>query len=139
MLRQFLPESATAVKRSSAGLWLFATQDIRAWQKVIEYTGEKVRTAVADKVGGKYLFTVNSRYTIIGTGHQNRARYINHACRPNCEPREVKWRIIIYALKSIKAGEEITYNYGPDYFYRVIRPLWCRCATCSKKRQKKIS
>jgi SET domain-containing protein len=51
MLRQFLPKNATIVKRSSAGLGMFATQDIRKHQKIIEYTGEKVPTSVADKRG----------------------------------------------------------------------------------------
>ncbi len=136
MLRQFLPEHALIVKRSSAGLGLFAEQDIRKGQKIIEYTGKKVPTRVADAHGGKYLFTVNSRYTIIGTTHKNRARYINHACRPNCEPREMRGRIIAYAIKNIKAWEEITYNYGPDYFERIIKPMWCRCDHCTKSHNK---
>lgn len=133
MLRQFLPHKAVLVKRSNAWLWLFATQDIRKWQKVIEYTWNKVPTSVADRVGWKYLFTVNSRYTIIGTGHHNRARYINHSCVPNCEPISTRWHIIIYAIKPIKAGDELTYNYGKDYFERIIKPMWCRCEKCSGK------
>lgn len=135
MLRQFLPDDMIVVKRSSAWLGMFAVCDIRKGQKIIEYTGEKVRTAIADKAGGKYLFTVNSRYTIIGTGHHNRARYINHACRPNCEPREMRGRIIIYAIKPIKAWEELTYNYWKDYFERIIKPLGCRCESCAKKKK----
>ena len=132
MLRSFLPYKALLIKRSAIWLWLFATQDIRKWQKIIEYTWQKVATSVADRVGGKYLFTVNSRYTIIGTWHHNRARYINHSCIPNCEPREVRWHIIISAIKNIVAGDELTYNYGKDYFDRIIKPLWCRCIKCSK-------
>ena len=133
MLRSFLPHKALVIKRSPIWLWLFATQDIRQWQKVIEYTGNKVPTSVADRIWGKYLFTVNSRYTIIWTWHHNRARYINHSCKPNCEPLEVRWHIIISAITPIKAGEELTYNYGKDYFERIIKPLGCRCVKCSKK------
>ncbi len=132
MLRSFLPHKALVIRRSPIWLWLFATQDIRKWQKVIEYTGNKVATSIADRIWGKYLFTVNSRYTIIGTWHHNRARYINHSCQPNCEPLEVRWRIIISAIKTIKKGEELTYNYGKDYFERIIKPLGCRCVKCSK-------
>ncbi len=133
MLCSYLPYNSLVVRRSSAGLWLFAKQDIRVWQKIIEYTWEKVATSVADKHGGKYLFTVNSRYTIIGTWHHNRARYINHSCKPNCEPRSMRWRVVIYAIANIKAWEELTYNYGSDYFLRIIKPVGCKCIKCRKK------
>jgi uncharacterized protein len=132
MLRQFLPASATVSKRSSAWIGLYATTAIRKGQKIIEYFGEKVTTKVADTVGGKYLFTVNSRYTILGNIPANKARYINHSCIPNCEPRVVAGRIFIYAIKNIKEGEELCYNYGKDYFTRLIKPYGCRCVKCSK-------
>ena len=132
MLRSFLPHKALTIRRSPIWLWLFANQNIRKGQKVIEYTWKKVAHSVANRIWWKYLFTVNSRYTIIGTWHHNRARYINHSCKPNCEPLEVRWRIIISAIKAIKAGEELTYNYGKDYFERIIKPLGCRCVKCSK-------
>lgn len=138
MLRSFLPHAALRISRSNAWLWLFANQDIRKWQKIIEYTGKKVATSIADRVWWRYLFTVNSRYTIIWTWHQNRARYINHSCVPNCEPREMRWRVIIYAIKPISAWEELTYNYWKDYFQRIITPLWCRCKKCTKKRIKSM-
>ncbi len=133
MLRSFLPHKALTIRRSPIWLWLFANQNIRKGQKVIEYTWKKVAHSVANRIWWKYLFTVNSRYTIIGTWHHNRARYINHSCKPNCEPLEVRWRIIISAIKAIKAGEELTYNYGKDYFERIIKPLGCRCVKCGKK------
>jgi SET domain-containing protein len=134
MLRSYLPHNTLVVRRSAAGLGLFAKQPIRVWQKIIEYTWEKVPTSVADRRGWKYLFTVNSRYTIIGTGHHNRARYINHSCLPNAEPREMRWRIVIYAIRPILAWEEITYNYWKDYFTRIIKPAGCRCKKCFVKK-----
>lgn len=133
MLRQILPLSYTISRRSSAWIWLYANGMIRKWQKIIEYIWNKVPTRVADSVGGKYLFAVNSRYTILWNVSENKARYINHACKPNCEPREMRWRVLIYAIKDIAKGEELTYNYGEDYFTQIIKPLGCRCATCVKK------
>ncbi|MBP6085929.1 SET domain-containing protein [Patescibacteria group bacterium] len=132
MLRSLLPTNHTFSKRSSAGIGLYAAHDIRKGQKVIEYIGEKVTTKVADTVGGKYLFAVNSRYTILGNVPYNKARFINHSCRPNCEPRVVQGRVFIYAIKAIKAGEELVYNYGKDYFDRIIKPMGCRCPKCSR-------
>jgi SET domain-containing protein len=132
MLRQFLPSNYTISKRSSAWIGLYAAHAILKGQKVIEYTGNKVTTKVADTVGGKYLFTVNSRYTILGNVPANKARYINHSCFPNCEPRVVGWRIFIYAIKNIKEWEELCYNYGKDYFTRMIQPFGCRCIKCKK-------
>ena len=138
MLHQCLPSSYTVSKRSSAGIGLYTTKPISKTQKIIEYTGKKVPTKIADTIGWKYLFTVNSRYTILGNVTTNKARYINHSCRPNCEPREVRWRIFIYAIKSIKEWEELCYNYGKDYFTRIIKPLGCRCMKCVAA-SKKIS
>lgn len=131
-LRSLLPASYTKERRSSAWIGLYATHDIRKWQKIIEYIWPKVATKIADTVWGKYLFTVNTRYTILWNVRENKARRINHSCAPNCEPREVRWRIFIYAIKNISAWDELTYNYGKDYFTRIIKPLWCRCTKCEK-------
>ena len=65
---------------------------------------------------------------------RNRARYINHACRPNAEVYFVKHVIKIRAIKNIKPGDEITYNYGRDYFLNVITPRGCKCDKCRAKR-----
>lgn len=123
------------VKRSTAGLGLFAQEDIQAGQLIIEYTGERISDEEADRRGGQYLFIVTDTLVIDGTGRQNLARYINHACRPNAEAEheEETDRIYIRAKKNIKSGEEITYHYGKDFFNRIIKPKGCRCATCQKK------
>lgn len=123
------------VKRSSAGLGLFAAAPFAKGDLVIEYTGEVISDDEAQRRGGKYLFELNDTRTIDGTGRENIARYINHSCRPNCEPElnENETRVFIYAKKKITPGEELTYNYGTDYFKRVIKPLGCRCQKCTTK------
>ncbi|HET6450439.1 MAG TPA: SET domain-containing protein-lysine N-methyltransferase, partial [Spirochaetia bacterium] len=75
-----------AVKRSSIGLGLFAREPIRRGKLVIEYTGELLPAEEAYRRGGRYLFEVNSRWIVDGVGRENLSRYINHSCRPNCEP-----------------------------------------------------
>ncbi len=131
--KNILPEFE--VKRSSAGLGLFATTSFSKGDLVIEYTGEKITEAEANRRGGKYLFELNDSWTIDGKGRENKARYINHSCKPNCYPEldDAEEHIYIYAKRAIKAGEEITYNYGKMYFNDLIGKDGCRCNDCTTK------
>ncbi len=126
---------AVAVKKSSAGLGLFTTTDIKKDELIIEYTGERISDEEANKRGGQYLFIVTDSLVIDGKGRENKARYINHSCRPNAEAEhdEAEDRIFIRARKQIKSGEEITYHYGSDFFKRIIKGKGCRCAKCRAK------
>jgi uncharacterized protein len=128
-------QPTTEVKRSSAGLGLFATTAFSKGDLVIEYTGEKITEAEANRRGGKYLFELNDSWTIDGKSRENKARYINHSCKPNCYPEldDAEEHIYIYAKRAIKAGEEITYNYGKMYFNDLILKDGCRCSECLKK------
>lgn len=123
------------VKRSSAGLGLFAEEDIVKDQLIIEYTGDRITEDEANRRGGQYLFNVTDNLTIDGKGRENTARYINHACEPNAEAEhdEDEDRIYIRACRNIKSGEEITYDYGEDFFNDIINKKGCRCRTCSPK------
>jgi len=122
------------VKRSSAGLGLFALEDIPKEQLIIEYTGERISEAEANTRGGRYLFEVTNDLVIDGKGRENIARYVNHSCAPNAEAEhdEDEDRIYIRACKKIKAGDEITYSYGKMYVRDIIGPEGCRCAQCLK-------
>lgn len=127
-----LPEPPFRVGRSKTGLGLFATDVIEKGAFIVEYVGRKIPNAeVEDRAGARYLFEVNSRWTVDGSPRWNVARYINHACRPNAEPIISRGRIRIMAKKRIKPGEEIAYNYGKSYFDTFIRPHGCRCPKCS--------
>jgi len=119
-----------AVRRSFAGLGLFTKVPFRRGDFVIEYAGDLISSAKADARGGRFLFDVNSRWVVDGSGRNNLARYINHACRPNTKPEVRGKRILIFAKRAIRAGEEITYNYGKEYFDEFIKPHGCRCSSC---------
>lgn len=123
------------VKRSSAGFGLFAGEPIKKGARIIEYVGEKVSAAEANRRGGKYLFEINEKWTIDGTTRKNTARYVNHACgaAANCEAENDRGRIFILAKKNIDPGEELTYDYGEEYFDEHIKPHGCRCAGCAQK------
>lgn len=98
------------------------------------YSGRLITNKEADKLWTKYLFEVNNRWTVDGSNRRNVARYINHSCRPNAETDVKKHKIIITATKTIHPGDEITYNYGRDYFDTFIKPHGCRCLGCKHKR-----
>lgn len=122
--------------RGASGFGLFAEEDIPARRFIIEYWGKLVPDTIADKVGGRYLFALDNGKTILGGTRKNIARYVNHACRPNAEVRISQNRVFIYSTKRIKTGEEVTYDYGKEYFNFFIKPHGCRCKTCIKKNKK---
>jgi len=116
------------------GLGLITKRPFKKGDFVIEYTGDVITTDEANKKGGKYLFDINSKWTIDGTSRNNLARYINHSCKPNCESEVSGKRVFIYAIKNIKENEELNYDYGEEYFDEYIKPHKCRCGHCSIKK-----
>ena len=101
------------------GLGVFASRRIRKGARIIEYLGERVSHAEADRryqhkdVGDAhtFLFIVDEQ-TVIDAGVQgNEARFVNHACDPNCESVIEQRRVFIEALRAIEPGEELTYDY----------------------------
>ena len=121
------------VKRSSAGLGLFSKELIERGTFIIEYFGTILTPDESDRKGGKYLFEISSRRVVDGSPRYNKARYINHSCKANCETDIVKGKVYIYAKRNIKQGEELTYDYGKEYFNDFIRPHGCRCIRCCPK------
>ncbi len=119
------------VKRSSAGLGLFASEEIPKGKCVIEYVGRVIKGKEEYTSNSKYLFEVHSRKTIDGRDRSNIARYINHSCKANAEPTIHKARVFIMSKRKILAGEEIVYDYGEDYWGEHIQPKGCRCRKCS--------
>ncbi len=109
---------------------LFVRAPFRTGERVVEYTGKKIPTKVADELDTKYLFEIDEDWTIDGSPRTNTARYINHSCRPNCESDIRGGKIFIFALRNIREGEELTMDYGDEYFDEFIKPFGCRCDFC---------
>lgn len=122
------------VKRSSAGLGLFATEKIKRKDFIIEYFGPLITDEELGNREGKYLFEVEDELSIDGKDRKNTARYINHSCKPNCEPEIDGKRVFIYSLRTIYPGEELTYDYGKEYFDGFIKPYGCKCGHHRKRR-----
>jgi uncharacterized protein len=125
------------------GHGVFALRKIRKGTRVIEYRGDRVSHEVADaRYEGKhssdnhtFLFTVDSK-TVIDAGVEgNDARFINHACDPNCESVISNKRVYIEAIRTIRPGDELSYDYriqrdledSPD----VDAIFACRCGAAN--------
>jgi SET domain-containing protein len=127
------------VGRSRAGLGLFATTAIAKGASIIEYKGRRITHAQAQRLearGARYMFEIDSRWTIDGSSRRNVARYANHSCRPNAEVDLVKGKLMLRTTKAIKPGDEITYDYGEEYFELFLKPLGCKCEKCIERRRK---
>src|ERR1041384_2350317 len=120
------------IRRTKTGLGFFAREPIPKGTRIVEYTGPFVPNEEVDKRDGKYFFGVNSKWSIDGSPRTNVARYINHSCRPNAEAIISGRRVWIWSKKNIKPGEEVTYDYGKEYFDNVIKPMGCKCAKCHR-------
>jgi uncharacterized protein len=103
-----------------AGLGAFATRPIKKGARIIEYTGERISNAEADRRYDEdkmrshhtFLFTLNRRTVVDAAVGGNEARFINHSCAPNCEAVIVDGkRIYIEALRDIPVGAELVYDY----------------------------
>lgn len=108
------------VRRSKIhGTGVFATCHIPKGARIIEYLGERVSHAEADRRyaakadddNHTFLFTIDARTVIDAGVGGNDARYINHSCEPNCETVVEERRIFIEALEDIAPGEELAYDY----------------------------
>ena len=101
------------------GMGAFALRRIRKGTRIIEYLGERVSHAEADRRyeskaandSHTFLFIVDSRTVIDAGVDGNDARFLNHSCNPNCESVIEKRRVFIEAIRTIQPGEEMTYDY----------------------------
>ncbi|KAJ6663542.1 hypothetical protein lerEdw1_009621 [Lerista edwardsae] len=117
-------KEAVGVYRSAIhGRGLFCKRNIDAGEMVIEYSGIVIRSVLTDKREkyydskgiGCYMFRIDDFDVVDATMHGNAARFINHSCEPNCYSRvihvEGQKHIVIFALRRIFRGEELTYDY----------------------------
>jgi uncharacterized protein len=124
------------IGRAATGLGLFAIRTIKRSAYIATYRGPRLTTEEADRRearGARYMFELNSRWTIDGSPRYNIARYINHSCYPNATPIIRKGKITIVALRKIAPGEEITYSYGEEYLEYFLQSGGCHCAACRIK------
>ena len=125
------------------GRGIFTTVEIPKGERVIEYVGDKItkkesnrraevqlRRAAKSGTGSVYIFTLNQRYDIDGNVNYNRARLINHSCKPNCEVHIIRGRIWIISKRKIKEAEELSFDYGFDLDSFEDHPCACGASNC---------
>ena len=112
------------------GWGVFSAESINKNRRIVDYAGELIDYKESLRRESRYLkrgeiwcFTVNSRWVRDADTDGNVARFINHACKPNCYTEIVGKTIWIRAARNIKPGEELTYDYHTDG-EQVIE---CRC------------
>jgi SET domain-containing protein len=124
------------------GKGVFARRKISAGTCVIEYEGERISWTEAQRRAAKsggpvnhtFFFSLHDGRVIDGGSGGNEARFVNHACEPNCEAVEDEdGRVYLYTLRPIERGEELSYNYALIYEGRhtaaIKRAFACRCGT----------
>ncbi|MGD7653207.1 MAG: SET domain-containing protein [Verrucomicrobiales bacterium] len=120
------------------GQGVYATQDIEKGTKIIEYVGERIDKEESNRRGidlheesletggaAVYIFTLDDDIDLDGNVPWNTARLINHSCNPNCEAWIEEDQIFIHALRDLKEGDELTFDYGFDVDCYEDHP--CRC------------
>ena len=111
----------------------YARKDIPAGTRIIEYVGEridKVESAKRCEAENAYIFTIDEDCDLDGDVLWNPAKFINHSCAPNCEAEWDEGRIFINALRDLKQGEELTFNYGFDLEEYHEHICQCRTPEC---------
>lgn len=100
------------------GKGVFALRPIKKGERILEYKGEIISWAKAsarmqndDDPDHTFLFGIDEDRVIDANVGGNAARYINHSCEPNCETEQVGDRVFIDAVRDIKPGEELSYDY----------------------------
>ena len=119
--RSFAEPCPFEIRRSPIqGEGAFATREIAAGTRLVEYTGERLTPAEADarypddddERHHTYLFAIDDDVVIDAAVGGNEARFINHSCEPNCDAVIDGGRIFIEAVRDIAAGEELAYDYA---------------------------
>ena len=109
-------------KRSAISGWgVYAGQTIEEDARIVEYKGQLVSQAEGWRREQRYLprkriwiFNISERWARDAAVGGNVARYINHACRPNCYTDVVGRTIWVLAARRIRKGEELTYDYNTE-------------------------
>jgi len=123
------------------GKGVFSTAALKKGEVLIEYKGEVITWKEALRrhphdpkdPDHTFYFHIDDKHVIDAKFGGNAARWINHACTPNCEADEVDGRIFIKALRTIKPDIELFYDYGliidEPYTAKLKKQFECRCGT----------
>ena len=143
-----MPRKIVARRSAIHGNGVFAVAPIAKGERIVEYKGRRRTHEEVDNdvtgdpdSGHTFLFTLNDEYVIDANYEGGVARWINHSCSPNCEAvleeadgdDRTKDRVFIEAIRDIKPGQELSYNYGitlEEKHTPELKKIWeCRCGS----------
>jgi uncharacterized protein len=123
------------------GKGVFVVEPIAKGEIIFEYVGQVITWAEAlrrhphdpSNPNHTFYFHIDDNNVIDGSVRGNAAKWINHACTPNCEAEDDEGRIFIKALRKLKPGEELFYDYGlvidERYTPKLKKEFACHCGT----------
>jgi SET domain-containing protein len=106
----------------------FAKAGLTKGRRIIEYVGERIdkrESLRRCEQDNEYIFSLDAEADLDGNVPWNPARFLNHSCAPNCDAEVDEGRIWVIANRDIRAGEELTFNYGYDL--EDYKKYPCRC------------
>ena len=124
---------------------VFARKNIKKGTRIVEYLGREITHQESEllydkmlenhkqnpKYASVYTFSIDDEKDLDGDVWWNLAKYINHSCNPNCESMmEEDDTIALYAIRDIKKGEELSFNYGYDVESFKDHPCYCGSKNC---------
>jgi SET domain-containing protein len=115
------------------GQGVFATADIPASARVLEYLGRRISKAESLRqtaAGNPFIVALDDQTDLDGAIPENQARFANHSCEPNCELLPGDGCLWLGSLRLISAGEELTFDYGYDLVDFRDHPCRCGAERC---------
>ncbi|HSX26138.1 MAG TPA: SET domain-containing protein [Chlamydiales bacterium] len=114
------------------GWGVFANRDLKPMTFIAEYTGQVRKRRRSDAKNGycfEYIIAQGSKtpYTIDAQKQGGIARFINHSEKGNLIPNLATFdnvsHVVLYVKEGVRKGEQLCYDYGPDYWKRRKAPL----------------
>jgi SET domain-containing protein len=125
-------ESRTSLEARDAGAkgrGVFATAPIRAGELITPFTGWLLKTA--ELTDDLFALQVGGDLWLCSHGDQL-DDCINHSCEPNTG--FITGETVLYALRDITAGEEITFDYSTS----ISEAGWTLECACGARRCRKV-
>jgi len=118
-----LPAGGRSTQVSESGIHgkgVYAIRPIKEGDTVLEYKGEIITWKKAQRIhphdpsqpNHTFYFHLDDGHVIDAKHRGNSSRWINHSCEPNLEANQDGYHVFLTALRDIKAGEELSYDYG---------------------------
>ena len=136
------PSRLSIMKSPLGGLGCFAKVTFPETSRIAIYAGERITRAEAKQrmkeLNGKRISQLDPECYVDGNVDGNETKYINHSCEPNADAHTIDGLIVVYALRTILPGEEITVDYL-NSFDEDRTVCQCRTASCRNNKSRRTT